>query len=550
LYRKILTREVGEEWGELSEYMGSPLSVLPVQVEDYVDVVDSDTGEVKVAYERRNLSEGEVKWFINHRLGGFPSETGKPRVGGNVNIIKPNPFDDTSHKTPEDPVEKEIDEFLGLGESSGYCLEDIHMGKITEEEKAYVMNRLEKHRNCFSSQGRKYPNELLPDWTKLHIKVKAGTRPFRSKPYPMNAAKRKILAGILKEQEALGTIRKDEGEFMSSAFLVPKHKPGQWRLIADARKLNNCIEKNAWRIPLAEDILEKLAGCNWFSTMDLTDGFTQIAIDEESQKYTGFTTVEGNYVYTSMPQGLAVSPNHFQYVMDRIFNDLRLADGVYFYIDDLCVYSNGTLAEHMDKMDKVMERCGQFGLRVKATKCHIACKQVKFLGHVITRKGLSADPEKTQAIQNMPVPTSISLLRGFLGLCSFYRRYIKNFSEMAVPLNDLMKKGRSIADWDDAIQGKAFSDLKNALSSPPVLAYPDLSKPLIIKTDASKGALGAVLAYVDDEGNERVIEYASKTFSKTQRNWDITHRECFAVTFRSESVETIFGGKRGNYLYY
>ena len=225
-----------------------------------------------------------------------------------------------------------------------------------------------------------------------------------------------------------------------------------------------------------------------------------------------------------MPFRLCNAPATFQRTMDHVLGEIK-GQYVMVYLDDVIIYSR-TFEEHLKHIKEVFKRIQKANLRLKAEKCNFGATELQFLGHLVGKDGIQPDPEKVEKVVNYPIPTNIRTLRGALGLASYYRRFMKDFSRTAEPLYKLLKKDQPYV-WTDQ-QQKAFDTLKEKLSTAPVVRYPDNSKPFLLYTDASTTGLGAVLAQAEGK-DEYVVAYASRTLSPAERNYGITELECLAV---------------------
>jgi len=197
------------------------------------------------------------------------------------------------------------------------------------------------------------------------------------------------------------------------------------------------------------------------------------------------------------------------------------------YLDDIILMSK-TVEEHLDRLKLVLDRIRKAGLKLKPSKCNLLQKTINFLGHVVSENGVATDPSKIQAVQEWPVPTSVTEVRSFIGLCSYYRRFVRDFAKIAEPLHRLTGK-RAKFEWDDTCQ-LAFEELKYRLTSSPILAMPQDEGQYRLDTDASNDAIGAVLSQIQN-GQERVIAYASRLLNKSERNYCVTRRELLAVVY-------------------
>ena len=279
-------------------------------------------------------------------------------------------------------------------------------------------------------------------------------------------------------------------------------------------------------------LLDSLNGARWFTTLDVFSGFYNIEIDECDRDKTAFVvpgSPGGLYRFKRMPYGLCNAPATFCRVMDTLFGDL-IYKFVLIYIDDFIIYSR-SFEEHLEHVRVVLERLATAGLKVKLKKCFFAQSEVEFLGHLVSAAGISSSPQKVDAIFRMVAPTSVRGVRTFLGMTSYYRRYIFRYASVAEPLNALLKKDTPF-QWNDVHQ-RSFNELKRLLCEAPIMSHFDPELPVEIHTDASAYGVGAVCVQRQN-GEERVIAYASKTLNKAQRNYGATELEVLAVVFGIE----------------
>ena len=311
--------------------------------------------------------------------------------------------------------------------------------------------------------------------------------------------------------------------YSAPAMLVLK-KIGKLRLVIDYRQLNKQTIKSCWPIPSIEEIFDILEGSCYFSTIDMTWGFYQFPMEEASQDYTAFSTPFGSFKWLRMAMGLTGSPKTFQSLMEKVLVGLTWKFTI-LYLDDCIIFSR-TIAEQLERLREVFQRFKDANLKINPTKCEFFRQEVPFLGHMVSREGIQADPEKTSAVNNYPVPKNVTGVKSFLGLCSYYRRYVQDFAKLARPLHQLTEKSKDFL-WNSEAQ-EAFEVLNARLTSAAILAFLSMREPFILYTDASEHAMGAVVAQIQN-GSERVICYASKSFSKAQSRYSITKRELLAI---------------------
>jgi hypothetical protein len=224
--------------------------------------------------------------------------------------------------------------------------------------------------------------------------------------------------------------------------------------------------------------------------------------------------------------GLTNSPATFQRAMDKILSGIK-GKFCNVYLDDIVIYTSGDFKEHLRHLDEVFQRLRDYNMKIKITKCKFSRRQVEFLGHTITKEGLSPQKSKIEAVQKISTPRNRTDVRSFLGLVGYYRRFISKYSEIARPLYHLTSDKNQFVWTEDCEQ--AMQILKERLSTSPILVQPDFSKPFILHTDASGVAIAGILTQLDDEGHERVIEYASRLMKKAEMNYNTTEKECLAI---------------------
>ena len=328
-----------------------------------------------------------------------------------------------------------------------------------------------------------------------------------------------------------GVIRPSTSPYAAQCVLVRK-KDNSLRLCVDYRLLNEKTIKDAHPIPRIQDALDSLRGSSYFSSLDLVQGYYQVAVHEDDIHKTAFRVgSRGLYEYLRMPMGLCNSGSSFQRLMEACLGDKNFEE-LLIYLDDVLVYSS-TFTEHLERLESVFKRLRKHGLKLKPKKCFLFKESVKYLGHVVSSKGVETDPDKVEAIASWEVPQNEKDLRSFLGLAGYYRRFVEGFAKIAAPLHDMLggtrkknkkksqtisKKGTFKEKWNEECT-QAFQKLKDKLMTSPILGYPDFSKPFILETDASYQGLGAVLSQDQPEGRI-VISYASRALRPTEKNMD------------------------------
>lgn len=344
-------------------------------------------------------------------------------------------------------------------------------------------------------------------------------QPARRIPY----ARRNEALQLVEEMFQRGIIRPSKSPWCSPVVLVKK-KDGSTRFCVDYRRVNEVTKKDSYPLPRIDLILEALAGSKWFATLDLQSGYWQVEMDESSREKTAFTCGNGLWEFTVMPFGLCNAPATFQRLMEEVLADIPYTTCL-VYLDDIIVHA-ATFKELIERLQLIFDRLRDAGLKLSPTKCELCQESVQYLGHIVSAEGSRPDPSKIDTVLQWPQPRNRKEVQSFLGLCAYYRRFVKNFSHVAKPLHHLTEKSQRFL-WDERCEA-AFAQLKTLLTNAPILSQPRLELPFILDTDASHHAMGAVLSQRID-GEERVIEYYSKTFNRTELNYCVTRKELLAV---------------------
>ncbi|KAL5554123.1 hypothetical protein UlMin_041524 [Ulmus minor] len=321
--------------------------------------------------------------------------------------------------------------------------------------------------------------------------------------------------------------------------LIPTRVVTGWRICMDYRKLNKNNQKDHFPLPFIDQMLDRLAGREYYCFLDGYSGYNQIVIAPEDQHKTTFTCPYGTFSFRRMPFGLCNTPATFQRCMMAIFTEM-VEQFVEVFMDDFSVFGD-SFSLCLENLAKVLKRCEETNLVLNWEKCHFMVKEGIVLGHKVSRDGLEVDKAKVETIEKLPPPVSVKGIRSFLGHTGFYRRFIKDFSKIAKPLCNLLEKDRKF-DFDEGCL-KAFLELKQKLSSAPVIVAPDWAAPFELMCDASDVAVGVVLG----QKRNRVfhsIYYASKTLQGAQLNYTVTEKELLAVVFAFDKFRSYLVGTK------
>jgi hypothetical protein len=383
-----------------------------------------------------------------------------------------------------------------------------------------------------------FPDDLLgmpPDRDiEFSIDLLPSTAPIAKRPYRMAPVEHEEVKKTVDELLAKGYIHRSFSPWAFPVLLVEK-KDGAKRMCVDYQDLNVVTIKNKHPLPLIEDLFDQLQGACVFSKIDLRSGYHQLRIRPEDILKTAFTCKYGLYEYTVMSFGLTNAPAFFMHLMNKFFMD-HLDTFVVIFIDDILVYSKSE-EEHEKHLRLVLQRLREHKLYAKVSKCEFWIDEVPFLGHVISKRGITVDPGKVKDVLNWVVPQTVKEVRSFLGLAGYYRRFIENFSKIAKPLTSLLEKGVDFS-WTYEHQ-KAFEELKKRLTTAPVLTLPDQSKRFTVYCDASRDGLGCVLMQ-----DGRVIAYASRQLRRHELNYPTHDLELAAVVHALKIWRHYFLGQR------
>ncbi|XP_052732478.1 uncharacterized protein LOC128196266 [Vigna angularis] len=370
-----------------------------------------------------------------------------------------------------------------------------------------------------------FPDEVPglppPREVEFTIDLVSTAGPISIAPYRMSPAELTELKEQIEELMDKKFIRPSASPWGAPVLLVKK-KDDSSRLCIDYRQLNKLTIKNKYPLPRIDDLLDQLHGATVFSKIDLRSGYHQIRVKEEDIQKTAFRSRYGHYEYVVMPFGVTNAPAIFMDYMNRIFRPY-LDKFVVVFIDDILVYSK-SYDEHEDHLRVVRGVLREKELYAKFSKCEFWMKEVQFLGHVVSAGGISVDPAKVRAVLEWESPRSVTEVRSFMGLAGYYRRFIEGFSKIVAPLTQLTRNDQPFA-WTDRCEA-SFQELKDKLTSAPVLVIPDTAKPFVVYCDASHQGLGCVLMQ-----EKRAVAYATRQLKVHEKNYPTHDLELAAVVF-------------------
>ena len=414
-------------------------------------------------------------------------------------------------------------------------IQKADLSHVPEHQKNLIEQLIERNSDLFS----KSETDLgRTDLVTMKIDTRDST-PIKQRPYRLPFSQRQMVEDHINELLKAGVIQPSQSPWASPIVIVDK-KDGGKRYCVDYRKLNQVTVKNSYPLPRIDDILASLEGSKYFTSLDLKSGYWQIAMaDQESIDKTAFTCFLGLYSWNVLPFGLTNAPALFSELMNKVLQGIQHKFAI-AYIDDVIIFSK-TFEEHLKHIEDVFDRLRKAGLKLKMSKCDFLKQEVKYLGHIVSASGIQPDQSKVEVIRELKPPTTVKGVRSFIGMCSYYRRFIPNFAKIAKPLTELTKKNARFI-WTDECQ-KSFETLRVVLTDAPILAYPDTNKPYKLYTDASNHSIGAALIQETEQG-ERVIQYLSHQLNKSQLNWPIIEKEAYAIVYAVQKLRPYLLGSK------
>ena len=363
--------------------------------------------------------------------------------------------------------------------------------------------------------------------------------PICKQNYPIPLAIKDLYKNEIKKMLDWGIIEPSKSNYSSPSIVVPKKSKDEIRFCIDFRALNQKMVKDKEPIPNMNSLFAKLSKTNYYSILDLTKGFWQIPLDEDSKKYTAFSTEEGLFQFCVMPFGLANGPSEFARLMRLA---LPYHPNVFNFLDDILIASE-SIDEHFKTLEFVLTHLNKANLKVNPKKSHFCVKSVEFLGHQLNSDYSSPLNSKLDAINEFPLPKTKKQLRSFLGLCNFYNNYVKNFAFLAQPMYSLLKKNSpKLIKWSEPTIN-AFDSLKAALSNNVKLFHIDPNKPYVLQCDASNYAISGCLGQILND-KFRPIQCISRKLNNAEQNYSVLEKEALAIVWAIQKLSLYLYGAR------
>ena len=452
--------------------------------------------------------------------------------------------DTTEHTTDSPQIEpltvSQTRRALRKGGSLDYM---AYIAKITQEPPSEnprdprLKKLLQDYKDVFPE---KLPVQLPPERAIDHkIETIPGAEPPSRPPYRMAPIQLQELDRQLKELLQQGLIQPSVSPYGAPVLFVRK-KDGSSRLCVDYRALNQITVKNRYALPRIDDLMDQLQGARYFSKIDLRSGYHQVPIAPDDVPKTAFRTRYGHYEFRVLPFGLTNAPATFMRLIHDVLRPY-LDQFVVAYLDDILIYSK-TKHDHYEHLRTILELLRKQKLYAKPSKCEFLKEQLNFLGHLVSAKGITPDPEKLAVINDWPPLRSVKEVQSFLGLANYYRRFVPAFATIAKPLTMLLQKDVNFR-WTDSEQA-SFDEIKRLLTSAQVLQLPDPQRPFIVSTDASNYAIGAVLQQRDEHGNIHPVAFESKTLNPAELRYPIREKELRAIIHALDKWRPYLFGNR------
>ena len=407
---------------------------------------------------------------------------------------------------------------------------------LTNIQKEQIKQLIQKYPKVFT----KNPGRTTQ--LKHQINLIPGSKPYNSPPFRYAPARRQVIDEQTDEMLQQGIIQPSTSPWASPVILAPK-KDGTLRFCIDYRKLNAMTVRDAYPIPRIDDTLDSLQEAKFISTLDLRSGYWQVEMEKESREKTAFVTHKGLFEFKVMPFGLTNAPATFQRLMDIVLAGLKW-NCCLVYIDDVVIYSP-TFEQHLIDLDNVFKKLQVANLTLKASKCQLCRREMRYLGHIITSQGTKPDPDLIKSVINFPLPKKVKDIQSFLGLTGYYRRFIRDYAKVAEPL---LKQLRNCQQSNHQVKWNqectlAFQTLKQKLTNAPIMNTPNFAQPFILELDACEYGLGAVLVQEYDD-KKYVIAYGSRTLSNAERKYGATEREALAIVWATKHFRPYLEGNK------
>lgn len=492
--------------------------MITIEIENKPIAMEFDTGAALSTMSLRTFKALNLKNRIfktDVTMKTYTNELIRP-VG--VSYIK-GKYQDQNFQGKLYIIDKPVDPILGRSWMKDLKLELADIKALRTERPLKLDELLKTYESSvFSPNLGEIPNY------RAHLTLNENTQPIFIKPRRVPYALKKKVDDEIDRLCAERVITKVEQSDWGTP-IVPIVKPnGSIRLCADYKvTLNKVIKDEQYPIPIIEDIFAEMNGGEIFCTLDISQAYLNMVMDEESAHLQTLSTHKGTYKVNRLMFGVKVAPNLWQKFMDRLLQGI---EGVKCFFDDIIIQGS-TENELLTRLNLVLEKLKQSNLRVNKDKCHFFQRSINYLGHTIDKHGLHKNKDKVKAILNAPRPKNVNELRTFLGMANYYNKFIPNLASITNPMNNLLRKHKSFI-WTDTCE-KSFNRIKQEIASETTLIHFDPQRPLVLATDASPVGLGAVLSHRLPDGSERPIAFASRTLTDSEKKYSQIDKEATSI---------------------
>ena len=409
-----------------------------------------------------------------------------------------------------------------------------HGEHLTKDQQYRLEKLIKEYHDIFASNPKKPALVRNAE----HRIITGDALPVKRKPHRIPEAWHKEVNTQIQEMLDNEIIRPSASPWNAPIILVKK-KDNSMRFVCDFRGLNDATKKDSYPLPHVRDVIDKMNGARYWSTLDAASAYWSVPLAEPDREKTAFSVPRGKFEFNVTPYGLCNAGATYQRMIDVTLSGLP-SERVLAYMDDIIVYSK-SFDEHLESLNQVFNSLRSSSISLKLSKCVFASEQVDFLGFNLSAAGIRPQSRLTEAIDKYQRPDSKKSLKGFLGLAGFYRSFIPNFAHVSQPLNSLTSNDTPFM-WTNECE-KAFGALKSALMSEPVLEFPDFSRQFIVEVDASNYAIGGVLSQLGSDDQEHPIAYFSTALQKSQQNWSATTKESFALVMAIRHWHVYLAGR-------
>ncbi|EGT33479.1 hypothetical protein CAEBREN_32143, partial [Caenorhabditis brenneri] len=445
---------------------------------------------------------------------------------------------------PDIPAEANWEDQLLITEGVEFMQKiDWSGSELNATERKQLKEIFKKNKDAFFNEDGKIG--LFKGGIEHAIEIRQDLPFPKSRNYRVPIGNQAEVERQVNEMLSMDIIEPSTSTFTSPIVLVKK-KDGTFRFTTDFRGLNAVTVKQIYLLPLISDIVDLASHGKFFTNLDLIQGFFQIPLRKQDRPLTSFSTPNGTFQYKRMPMGLCGAPHTFQSAVQQLQKMTRAR--LFCYLDDLLIVSDSR-EQHLTDIEEVLQNIITIGFKIKIQKCKFSQREVTFLGLLVGREGVKPNPDKVRSIKDFPTPKSVTGVRAFIGMTNYFRRFIRQFAQLAAPLYDLMKKDAPFV-WEQP-QQKAFEDLKTALCSSPVLQAPRSGVPFVIESDASSIAVGAgsiavgaLLLQVGEDGELHPIAYDSRKLTVTERKYPPIETEALGLAFAVTAFRTYILGSQ------